>query len=74
MQKVVQGAFAAYDVVYIGSSRVLNVMQDVIYVMLNVSHLIDITHDRHLKSFLASVGDDNEYIVMVRMQKSLIEK
>lgn len=42
--------------------------------MLNVSYCIDITHDKHWESFLALMGDDGEYIAIVRMQKLLIEK
>lgn len=35
--------------------------------MLNISYRIDLTHDRHLDSLLASVGNDGEYVAMVRI-------
>lgn len=49
-------------------------MQDIIYLMLNVSHQIDVTHNWHLEGFLASMGDNGKYVAIVRTQKPLVEE
>lgn len=57
-----------------GMSLNVDVLEDVIYLTLDVGHQVDIAHDQDLKSLLALVGDTGEYKAVIGIKQSLIKE
>lgn len=46
----------------------MEVIQDLIYLVLDIGQQDDIVHDKDMKSFLVLMGDDSEYKLVIGMK------
>lgn len=48
--------------------------KNVVNLLLDLDNRVDVAHDKDLEVFLSAMSDNDEYEVMVRMEKLLIKK
>lgn len=56
------------------TSSSVDVSKDVIYLMLDVGHQVDIAYDQDLKGLLALVGDTGEHKAVIGIKQLLIKE
>lgn len=62
------------NVIYVGPGQGTQFLQNVIYLLLDVGHQVDILYDRNLEHLLATIGDKSKREAMVWIKRPLIEE
>lgn len=55
----------ADNIIHVGSSVGMDILQNVIYLILEVGYQVDVFHDQNLESFLAAASDNNKYKAVI---------